>query len=205
MSAPRCRNSAASRAYCSAQAKTFRTLLTAMALRSRPLSIGRLKRSGTRTAISHTRNVITHTSPNPPIKAVGDISSVFPSLSGATSVPLPPRFANLKSQLIAGHEERLRASWEQLLSSLKQEIEVIKALGPAIIPELDFRDIGNLEKRTKFRDELRKRGVAVVRGVVPEDEALGWKELAQRYIQTNPSTRGWSSLLIVLFLELLCG
>jgi len=138
------------------------------------------------------RHVTTRSSPSQSKKAAGDISSVFASLSGAASVPLPSRFANLKSQLIAGNKESLRASWEDLLSNLKEETQAIKELGPAVIPELNFKDLGNVEKRTKFRDGLQKRGVAVVRGVVSEEEALGWKELVKRYIKTNPSTRGGS-------------
>jgi hypothetical protein len=41
-----------------------------------------------------------------------------------------------------------------------------------------------------FNDELRKRGVAVVRGVVPEAEVLQWKEDLKKYIQQNPQTKG---------------
>ena len=123
-------------------------------------------------------------------KAAGDISSVFPSLSGLQSPPLPPRFADLKRRIIKGHEERVWASWERLLAALRQEIDVIKALGSRVIPEIEFRDMHNMEKRTAFGDGLRKRGVGLIRGVVSEREALGWKELLKRYIQTNPSTKG---------------
>ena len=125
-----------------------------------------------------------------PSKAAGDISSVFPSLSGVDSSPLPPRFADLKRRLIHGHEDRVRDSWHRLLADLRKEIEVIKALGSKVIPELEFRDMHKMEKRTTFRDGLHKRGVGLIRGVVSEREALGWKELVKRYIQTNPSTKG---------------
>jgi hypothetical protein len=43
-----------------------------------------------------------------PAKKEGDIPSVFVSLSGAAAQPLDSRFADLKSRLLAGHEE---ASW----------------------------------------------------------------------------------------------
>lgn len=125
-----------------------------------------------------------------PSKAAGDISSVFPSLSGIDSPPLPTRFADLKRRLIQGHEDRVRDSWHRLLADLRKEIDVIKALGSKVIPELEFRDMHNLGKRTEFRDGLHKRGVGLIRGVVSEREALGWKELVKRYIQTNPSTKG---------------
>ncbi len=130
-----------------------------------------------------------------PSKAAGDISSVFPSLSGLDSPPLPPRFADLKRRLIQGHEHHVEDSWHRLLADLREEIAVIKALGSKVIPELEFRDMHDMGKRTKFRDGLRKRGVGLIRGVVSEREALGWKELVKRYIQTNPSTKGrhlWS-------------
>ena len=140
---------------------------------------------------SFMRSVTTQVSTSPSSKASGDISSVFPSLSGAASEPLPPRFADLKARLIHGHEDRVRASWERLLSDLKEETEIIRALGPNVVPEIEFKDINNVEKRTIFRDGLRRRGVAVVRGVVTEKDALDWKELAQRYIKTNPSTKGF--------------
>ena len=123
-------------------------------------------------------------------KAAGDISSVFPSLSGVDSPPLPTRFADLKRRLIYGHEDLVRDSWHRLLADLRTEIDVIKALGSKVIPELEFRDMHNMEKRTRFRDGLHKRGVGLIRGVVSEQEALGWKELLKRYVQTNPSTKG---------------
>ena len=76
---------------------------------------------------------------------------------------------------------------------------MIKAFGSRVVPELSFRDLDNVEKRTTFRDELHNRGVAIIRGVVAEQEALGWKELTKRYIQNNPTTKGkellyWFSL-----------
>lgn len=136
------------------------------------------KRRGTTTTSAHAS------------KPAGDISSVFPSLSGAQSPPLPPRFTDLKRRLIQGHEDRVRESWHRLLGDLRQEIDVIKALGSKVIPELEFRNMHDMGKRTAFRDGLRKRGVGLIRGVVSEREALGWKELVKRYIQTNPSTKG---------------
>ena len=67
---------------------------------------------------------------------------------------------------------------------------MIKTLGSQVIPELEFRNMHDMEERTRFRDGLRKRGVGLIRGVVSEREALGWKELVKTYIQSNPSTKG---------------
>ena len=77
---------------------------------------------------------------------------------------------------------------ERLLEKLHDEIETIKQRGPAIIPEIDFMDIDNAPE--SFRKELKKRGVAVVRNVVPQEEALEYKRDIRRYIKANPSTKG---------------
>ena len=132
-------------------------------------------------------------------KAAGNISSVFPSLSGKESPPLAPRFADLKRHLIQGHEEQVQESWHRLLADLRQETGVIRDAGSSIIPEISFSDVkyDNIPKMTEFRDKLRKRGVAIVRGVVSEQEALGWKELIKRYIQLNPSVTGKESPLFL--------
>ena len=62
-------------------------------------------------------------------KEVGDISSVFPSLSGKKAEPLPPRFGDLKKALIRGNEDAVTTSWHRLLASLKKEIETIRSEG----------------------------------------------------------------------------
>ncbi|KAI4286397.1 MAG: hypothetical protein L6R35_004352, partial [Caloplaca aegaea] len=143
-------------------------------------------------ATIHIRSVATTaTSTSTSPKPAGDISSVFPSLSGTASPPLPPRFADLKRRLIRGHESRVQDSWCRLLIALQQQRQEITALGSAIVPEINFWDLSDVSQRTSFRDGLHKRGVAVIRGVVPENEALDWKELLRRYIRTNPSTRGF--------------
>lgn len=103
---------------------------------------------------------------------------------------MPPRFADVKSRLINGHEDAIRESWVRLLADLQKETETIRAAGSSIIPELAFSDLKNLEKRAKFKDQLHKRGVAVIKGVVSKKEALEWKKSLKKYIQSNPSIRG---------------
>lgn len=123
-------------------------------------------------------------------KRAGDISDAFASLSGQEFKPLTPEYAHLKGRLIKGHESEVRESWERLLRDLREEIPLIVELGSKVIPEIDFKDIDNAPDT--FNSELKKRGVAVVRGVVPEDEALQWKEGLREYIRQNPGTKGRS-------------
>ncbi|KAF1998619.1 DUF1479-domain-containing protein [Amniculicola lignicola CBS 123094] len=119
-------------------------------------------------------------------KRAGDISDAFVSLSGQQFTPLAPQYASLKGRLIKGHEDAVRQSWERLLRELRAEIPLIVELGSKAIPEINFKDIDNSPQA--FNDALKKRGVAVVRGVVPEEEALNWKEDLRQYIKANPQT-----------------
>jgi len=124
-----------------------------------------------------------------PQKKEGDISDAFASLSGLEFGPLDPRFADLKSRLIKGHEDALQDSWNRLLASLREEIPLIASLGPKVVPEIDFKDIDNASP--EFRAEHRKRGVAVIRNVVPDQDVLDWKRGLREYIAANPQTKAF--------------
>ncbi|KAH7347690.1 hypothetical protein B0T11DRAFT_232861 [Plectosphaerella cucumerina] len=121
----------------------------------------------------------------------GDISAVFRSLSGGEDVPLPPRFADVKRSLLerSAGRDALQESWNRLLERLSHETEHIKANRATIIPEINFADIGAPSEA--FNEAFRKRGVAVVRQVVPEKEARDYKTELEEYIAANPSTKSF--------------
>lgn len=147
------------------------------------LAVLRTIRSPTRRIVTQLRSASTQAQ-----KRAGDISDAFASLSGQDFKPLGAEYAHLKGRLIKGHEEEVRESWERLLRDLREEIPHIVELGSKVIPEIDFKDIDDAPET--FSNELKKRGVAVVRNVVPEDEALQWKEELREYIRQNPQTKG---------------
>lgn len=60
---------------------------------------------------------------------VGDISSVFPSLSGKASKPLPPRFADIKRNILAGNERGIERSWARLLDAINYRRNEIRKKG----------------------------------------------------------------------------
>ncbi|KAL2128147.1 hypothetical protein VTI74DRAFT_9607 [Chaetomium olivicolor] len=125
----------------------------------------------------------------PVSKAEGDISDTFASLSGRKAQPLPDRFRDLKLRLISGHEDAVVASWKRLLSTLREQNDVIARTGPAIIPSVRFSHLQ--EDLQSLRSEIKKRGVAVIRGVIPEDEARAYKFEIEEYARQNPQTRGF--------------
>ncbi len=123
-------------------------------------------------------------------KPEGDISSVFASLSGDDmNKPLEPRFAQLKEQIIRGHEQQVKDSWYRLLDALKREISIIHSSGSKVIPQVNFNDIENVS--IDVYDEIRTRGVMVVRDVLPSTYALKLKTNVQKYIQQNPHTKAF--------------
>jgi len=64
----------------------------------------------------------------------------------------------------------------------------VKQKGPAIIPSIQFQDLQNPSK--EFIADIKKRGVAVIRGVVPENEARAHKNEVEEYVKLNPWTKG---------------
>lgn len=122
-------------------------------------------------------------------KREGNISDSFVSLSGSVIPPLPQRFLELKKTLIGSREDCVTDSWNRLLAELKRETKTIAEQGPRIIPSLDFQDLD--ADFTSLRGELEKRGVAVIRGVIPEDEARSYKDEIEEYVKQNPHTKAF--------------
>ncbi|KAI1106160.1 DUF1479-domain-containing protein [Jackrogersella minutella] len=114
----------------------------------------------------------------------------FLSLPDPEPIPLPERFAKIKRKLIAGNEKAVADSFYRLLSQLRKEANRIATAGSDIIPTIDYLDIHDPTKVSIFRDALRKRGVAIIRRVVPSNVALSWKEETQDYLRHNPPTKG---------------
>ena len=121
-------------------------------------------------------------------KREGDISDSFASLSGKQTEPLPDRFRRLKLQLVRGNEEAVVTSWNRLLGSLRHENNLVAQGGPSIIPDVRFARL-----REDLQDkaaQIKKRGVVIIRGVIPEDEARAYKFEIEEYMRRNPQTRG---------------
>ncbi|KAL7938661.1 hypothetical protein V8C35DRAFT_328655 [Trichoderma chlorosporum] len=136
------------------------------------------------------RCLATVQTPKPAPKRQGDISDSFVSLSGVERAPLPDRFRQLKLELVRGREKAIAASWARLLRTLQRENEVIARKGPAVIPQVEYSDLDN-GLNNEIKSEIRKRGVVVVHGVIPESEARGYKARVEEYVHQNPNTRAF--------------
>ncbi|KAI0798536.1 hypothetical protein BC629DRAFT_1592113 [Irpex lacteus] len=101
--------------------------------------------------------------------------------------PLPPRFIELKKEIAASHpdfEKRVTAAWADLLKELHTSTEEIAAQGSQIVPQVDFTELDTLS--ASARDNIRRRGVVVIRNVVPDEEATGWRNDLKQYVKENP-------------------
>lgn len=105
---------------------------------------------------------------------------------------LPKRFAQVKADLVSSNEKAVAESWSRLLRQLRQEVAAVAEAKCTVIPTIDFQDLEAPATRGAFLDELRFRGTAVIRNVVPEDEARAMKRDLDTYIADNPHTRASS-------------
>ncbi|KZT69680.1 DUF1479-domain-containing protein [Daedalea quercina L-15889] len=115
-------------------------------------------------------------------KKEGNITNVFGALEG-DPVALPERFAALKRQLCTD-PGLMEARWRSILSELEKEVGVIAQNGNAVVPQVSYSDIVNGLSEEQVQD-IKKRGVVIVRGGVPREEALGWKQSILDYVAAN--------------------
>lgn len=107
------------------------------------------------------------------------------SFYGLEPIPLPTRFATIKRRLIQGKEAAIEASWKRLLVALKGEIEHIQSRGTDLIPTIHFADIDDPVKVAPFERDLKRYGVALVRGVVSQSQTETWIRQTREYITRN--------------------
>lgn len=125
----------------------------------------------------------------------GSFGDAFASLS-KNSTKLPARFLQLKRDLADNKGDAILRGWHRLLKHLNEELlPLIRARGSELIPEIDYEAIaannGYLPADAERR--LRECGTIIVRGLIPEQQALQWKRSIGDYAQANPSTKGFPS------------
>ncbi|EED82307.1 predicted protein [Postia placenta Mad-698-R] len=112
----------------------------------------------------------------------GTIMDVFTSFSGKPVI-LPDRFAALKRQICTGPDKMIHP-WQGLLRELEGAVEEIAEKGGNLIPQVSYSDVERGLTEAQVKD-IKKRGVVIVKGGVPEEEAPGWKKSIKSYVRTN--------------------
>ena len=169
-------------------------------LRLRTCPLWRIQKVGTSSAILQ-RTFSTSRSPfnagtTPSQKEEGTIASVFATLSGGSlDDALPARFGDLKSKILTGNgmaneaqmRHHLTESWRDLLPALATEMKHIVTRKQELLPSVEYPRGGQLKEALspQTMQEIKKRGVVVIKGVIPEDEVLQWKQDIRDYAREN--------------------
>ncbi|KAK4680865.1 hypothetical protein QC764_102510 [Podospora pseudoanserina] len=111
------------------------------------------------------------------------------SRSYSEPIPLPRRFSILKERLVSGKESTLVPSWQRLIQSLSDEVDLVSSLGSQAVPTIDFSNIKKPGVAEVFREGLRQRGVAIIRNVIPRGTAEDLYQGAMGYLDENAEKR----------------
>ncbi|KAI0629478.1 DUF1479-domain-containing protein [Trametes polyzona] len=115
-------------------------------------------------------------------KKEGTIMEFFENLT-ADGPPFPPRFADLKKEM-CGDPAALTQSWRSVLKELESATREIEQHGAEMILQVPYSDIEKGLSKAQV-DRLKKTGVVIVKGGVPKEEALAWKQSLKDYIAAN--------------------
>ena len=129
-------------------------------------------------------------------KEEGDISSVFVSLSGDKADELPPRFVQLKREIIGEHGDALLASWKRLIPVVEAKVRESNKRGPSIFPEVEFDDVRNDNVDPSMIRRIKQTGVCIIRNAIPKNEAAELLSDVRQYLKDNPTAKGPRSLSI---------
>lgn len=88
----------------------------------------------------------------------------------------------------ADRAPELAAAYREADAHVRREADEIRretAAGRPVVPEIDYASIRDGNVPESFRDSVRRRGCAVVRGVFPEAQIAAWNDALGRYLEDN--------------------
>ncbi|KZV72639.1 DUF1479-domain-containing protein [Peniophora sp. CONT] len=107
--------------------------------------------------------------------------------------PLPPRFAAVKREIADSvgpdFEQRITTAWVELLAELAKTTAEIEQAGSKIIPQVSFAELDNLTAEQIA--DIKQRGCVVIKDVVDDQQAAGWKTDLKKFDEDNPSVPGF--------------
>ncbi|KAF8306710.1 hypothetical protein DL93DRAFT_2088537 [Clavulina sp. PMI_390] len=120
-------------------------------------------------------------------KSGGDISDAFASMAGVQAGQLPPRFTELKNRLVSSPavRESMLDTWKEVLEGVNAVTETIRQKGGSMIPQIPYDAIASGSLTPQQIQELKTVGTVIVKGAVPQQEALQWKARIQEYAKEN--------------------
>ncbi|PPQ79097.1 hypothetical protein CVT25_002890 [Psilocybe cyanescens] len=104
---------------------------------------------------------------------------------------LPARFIDLKVEIASAYpdfEQNATRSWVEILEEMDKVTKKIIEEGVNYIPEVDFAHLENLNREEV--EKIKRRGSVVIRNVVPDEQAVKWKEELKEFVTVNPTVEG---------------
>jgi len=120
---------------------------------------------------------------------------MFSNCVQTTTTTTDPEWASrLKKSLWKGTQSPEEA-FKRLQEAIDREVRLIREASDrdqSVIPEVSFSDIQNGSVPSGVVAEIRKRGTAIVRGVVPSELAETWAKEAESYVNVENDYHGTS-------------
>ncbi|KAJ7181019.1 DUF1479-domain-containing protein [Mycena filopes] len=116
-------------------------------------------------------------------KQPADISDAFSSLSSPDKKNVfPPSFAELKRTIWT---DGLIQTWKEVLEELEVSAAQIAERVDSMIPSVTMESIQNGLSAEELAN-IRTAACVVVRGVIPKEEVLAWKQDIRDYVAAHP-------------------
>ncbi len=87
-------------------------------------------------------------------------------------------------------EENIRKGRKVVTAELAKEAEIIKAQRSAIIPTIGFSKLYEALQDQETIENIKKRGIVVIRNVFTKEQALAWKSTLDAYLAENKDRIG---------------
>lgn len=108
----------------------------------------------------------------------------WPEFSSIPNDEQSDDLANYKSAIIQEYgQEALIKSWLKVCSELEKVTKEIREKGNAVIPEISYSELQDLS--IKQKEEYKRVGCFLIRGVVEKDVAEEWFKDLKGYVADN--------------------
>ncbi|KAF9266404.1 DUF1479-domain-containing protein [Marasmius fiardii PR-910] len=95
---------------------------------------------------------------------------------------------NIKKEIansLPDFEANATKAWHEIISELAKTAETIANTGTAYIPQVDFSELRTLS--TEKVEEIKRKGSVVIKNVVDDAQAAGWKASLEEFVKANPT------------------
>ncbi|KAF5357951.1 hypothetical protein D9756_001184 [Leucocoprinus leucothites] len=104
----------------------------------------------------------------------------------------PAHLLDIKREIATGYpdfEARITRAWKEIIEELAVVTAQIYTGGQEYIPQVRFDDLETLSAEQV--DTIKRRGCVVVKDIVDDEKAVGWRESLREFARVNPDVDGF--------------